>query len=245
MAISRHDQAVKLIQKAIRLSPLGGFYTIMDAGKAKDLPDDVEGKRLPSWLFPEIGATLSAADRAAEADRRTKLRPDILVVEGLQAQASRQDDDTVRAHVALNIKKYKIHIFEVGYCSDINHAEKDADKASQHEDLVQLLKATGFEVIFHPPVSLGRCGSIPTSLHTLLRKVFQASSKRADEYCNKLSAHAAQWVDKMYTHRQCTEAACHAGAHPHHAWKTDGARDDQHQQKTKRSHQRGAGMDPG
>jgi hypothetical protein len=104
MAISRHDQAVKLIQKAIRLSPLGGFYTIMDAGTTKTLPDDVEGKRLPSWLFPDIDATLSAAEQATEAERRTKLRPDILVVEGLQAQATRCDESIVKELVRQEVQ---------------------------------------------------------------------------------------------------------------------------------------------
>jgi ribonuclease HI/exonuclease III len=252
MAISRHDQAVKLIQKAIRLSPLGGFYTIMDAGAAKTLPDDVEGKRLPAWLFPDIEATLPPAAQASEADRRKKLRPDILVVEGLQAQDTRRDETSVKEHVRTNIKKYRIHIFEVGYCSDINHAEKDADKAKQHDELVQLVRTAGFEVQYHKPISLGRCGSIPMSLYTLLRKTFHANSKRANEYCNKLSAHAAEWVDKMYTHRQCVEAACHAGAQPHRTRANNTAchaRAQSHHSHTTTeahdTHHRGGRTDPG
>jgi len=51
MAIKRHDEATKLLQKAIKISRLGGFFTIMDAGAAEDLPGDVQGKLLPAWLF--------------------------------------------------------------------------------------------------------------------------------------------------------------------------------------------------
>ena len=48
---ARHDQAVKIIQRAISKSALKGQFTIMDAGAAADLPEGVAGKRLPGWLL--------------------------------------------------------------------------------------------------------------------------------------------------------------------------------------------------
>ena len=71
MKISRHDGAVKLIQQAISKSPKGGWYTVMDAGKDSDLPDDVTGKRLPDWLLDLAGAN-HPTDHP-ESQRRRKL----------------------------------------------------------------------------------------------------------------------------------------------------------------------------
>ena len=88
--------------------------------------------------------------------------------------------------------------FEVGYGSDTNLADKESDKAKQHEQLVQMLVAAGCDVKYryHPPITLGRCGAIPLSLYNMFRNDFRMASKRADEYAGKLSAHAAQWVEK-------------------------------------------------
>jgi len=72
--IRRHDDAVKIIHKSISKGSKGGCYTIMDAGRAADLPEEVAGKRLPSWLLPNV-----------DDSERLKLRPDILIIEGLNA----------------------------------------------------------------------------------------------------------------------------------------------------------------
>ena len=209
MKIARHDQSVKLIQKAIALGPMGGFYMIMDAGKDCDLPDGVSGKRVPTWILPPIDANTTPEARQIEKTRRRKMRPDILILEGLEEKDVRGSNvDRIRSHINdLNAtRKLRIHVIEVGYCSDLDHAAKDSDKRKQHEDLVALLRQTCPRTSFHDPVTLGRCGTIPASLITLLKETFGLHTSRADEYAKKLNRHAVQWVDKMYTHRQCALA---------------------------------------
>jgi len=65
---------VKLILPS-RKVPLGVFYKIMDAGKEK---------RVRPWLFPPIDQNLTRQEKRDEESRRRKLRPDILVIEGLE-----------------------------------------------------------------------------------------------------------------------------------------------------------------
>jgi hypothetical protein len=205
MKIARHDESVKLIQKAIALGPLGGYYTVMDAGTERDLPEDVTGKHIPTWLLPPIDANLSPEERQAEETSRRKMRPDIVVIEGLEEKDIRgKSEAAIRSHLdGLKLRlQIKIHVLEVGYCADLNHADKDSDKRKQHEDIVALLRKGGYDVRFADPITLGRCGTIPTSFITLMKDTFGLGMNRAEEYAFKLNRHAVQYVDKMSNHRQ-------------------------------------------
>ena len=101
--------------------------------------------------------------------------------------------------------KLSVHIFEVGYCSDIGHAEKETEKRKQHDELNTLLKAAGFKVQYHSPITLGHTGTIPQSFYNTLRTAFSLDSTNAKRHCSKLAMHAAAWVDKLYTLRQCLQ----------------------------------------
>ena len=163
-----------------------------------------------------MDASLPKAEQDEQEQTRKKLRPDILVIEGLSAKDTTGPIEEVRSHIASRLKQLTVHVIEVGYGSDIDHATKESDKRSQQEALVAVLQKAGFAVTFHDPVTLGRCGSIPTSLINTFKKTFKMSTHRADEYANKLTRHAVHWVDKMYTHRMCLEAsATHSGCHAH------------------------------
>ena len=185
----------------------------MDAGKDNDLPDDVTGKRLPDWLIDLEGANRSPDD--PESTRRRKLRPDILIIEGLTASdIAGLNPDEIREHVRNNTQRLIVHVLEVGYCSDINHAHKDNDKRTQHEGLVTLLRGSNLQVQFHDPVTLGRCGSLQASLTNLLKDTFYLTAPQAQTVAFSLTRHAVQWVDKMYTHRQHILAAAPTPRHP-------------------------------
>ena len=71
MKIERHNAAVRMVQDTITCSSRhGGCYTIMDACPANNLPEGVQGTRLPSWLLP---------DGHPDADKLQKCRPDIVM----------------------------------------------------------------------------------------------------------------------------------------------------------------------
>jgi ribonuclease HI len=208
MTIARHDKSVKLIQKTISSSNLGGYYTIMDAGKASDLPEEVHGKRLPDWLFPST-ASLSQENRDNQNKKRSKLRPDILVIEGFTTQDATGKTEQVRARLLQKANSCKIHIFEVGYCGDTRHEDKDEEKTKQHSELATLLQSVEFgslKVKQHPPITLGRAGTIPSTLITTFKEVFGLNTHKAEECSKALARHAIQSLNKMYTHRHGAEA---------------------------------------
>ena len=50
-------------------------------GQAADLPEGVAGKRLPPWILPKV-----------DNETRMKLRPDILIIEGLDSNTAPQEN---------------------------------------------------------------------------------------------------------------------------------------------------------
>ena len=63
---------MKKIQRAIAKGNKGSCVMYMDAGRAIDLPETVEDKRLPNWLLASV-----------PDETRRRLRPDILLVDGI------------------------------------------------------------------------------------------------------------------------------------------------------------------
>ena len=117
--IKRHDIAVKIIQRSVAKGGLGGTYMIMDAGRATDLPASVRQKHLPESLRPP----------SIPAQTWGKMRPDILILPGLQAHEN-----------PLASEKYTIIVAEIGYCSDTNHTVKiRAKQQQQHAALLAAL----------------------------------------------------------------------------------------------------------
>ena len=53
----------------------------MDVGQAADLPEGIAGKRLPPWIQPKV-----------DNETRGKLRPDILIIEGLDSNTVPQEN---------------------------------------------------------------------------------------------------------------------------------------------------------
>ena len=165
--IKRHDHAVKLIQKSISKGQLGGAYTVMDAGKATDLPDSVQSKRLPESLRP---ATI-----ALEAWR--KMRPDILIIPSLKT-----------CEMPDPMTRYNITLVEVGYCSDTNHNVKLREKQQQHAELVAGLRLAGHTVTMHP-LTLGTTGTIHQNLRAALHAL-GVEKEAQTKVTNKLHQHA-------------------------------------------------------
>ena len=189
LRIARHDGAVRMLQTAISKGNMAGAFTVMDAGTQASLPDGVHGKRLPAWLLPGI----------ADAER-VKMRPDLLVAQGLTAADMRELN---AGELPLEHVKHRIHIhvFELGYCGDTSYASKDEVKRAQHERLVAELRTRGIKVHYHV-VLLGRCGTMQTETRRMLQDVLGMDRGTAETCMQKLHRHAVQYVEKFYTARQ-------------------------------------------
>ena len=155
-------QQVHLIEKALsNKSPLGSWYTLMDAGKLTQLPEGVAGKRLPAWLLPKLTHEV-----------RDRLRPDILVISGLTHRmvAAASPGPHALLLSGTRVSNLKIHVFEVGFCSDKNMTDLDKQKAEQHQQLVALLRDEygQSKVRLHIYPSAGRAASHTPSSPILL-----------------------------------------------------------------------------
>jgi hypothetical protein len=196
----------------------------MDACPSGNRPQGVDSTRLPAWLLPENHPDLP--ELAA-------LRPDILIIEGLaSSEVQHLTDNEIRALIEQRSKGVKIHILEIGFCSDLRHGERDEAKKQQHERLCRILSGrspdncpaapskhahgrtttpsdamrrrtpfTADRILYHPPITLGRAGTLPASLMDTLKNKLKVTPSAADECAAQLTRHAVHYVEKFYLNR--------------------------------------------
>ena len=170
MVIYRHDEAHRIIINAVNKGKSGSCLIIADVGTAATLGNlGVHHKRIPKWVLPNSMLALRSAD---PDELRTKLRPDIMMVELQQHEQSRliyQRAASSTTHRVLPSsvidsrlgcgRQRKIWIVEGGYCADTRYIEKMAEKNERHETLVDMLKMYGYDVHLRP-MPLGYAGTI-------------------------------------------------------------------------------------
>lgn len=193
LVIARHNAAVRRIAKTIQRGSLGGCYMVMDACASADAPAYTDGTRLPSWLLPH----LSDAERS-------RMRPDILLIEGLplsDVQGAHPDDEPPKPG-----RRYKVHVIEVGYTSDLDHASKHEAKVAQHEALVAALVQAGWQVEHggDHAITLGAGGTICRMLHKALTDMGVASAA-AHACTRKLHQHAVHTAGDIIGVRRLME----------------------------------------
>jgi ribonuclease HI len=186
MYISRHNRAVQMIRKAImKHSDIGGYYTVMDACPAAELPRyGATTNRVPRWLLPNT-----------EETQRMLFRPDLLTVEGYQADQAYYSQDSKR-----------VYMLEVGYCSDISIPERLTEKSKQHHELITRLQAEGHTVFLHT-LMLGTSGTILTSLKDHLKEGYKMPTHTITKLLNKLNDHAVNTAQAITCKRREMEKA--------------------------------------
>ena len=206
--ISRHDKAVKILHSVLtKKSALGGFFSILDAGKAADLPTEAAGKRLPAWLKPPTTANTAWS----------QARPDIAFIAGLPCTNADSSCLTESCPAVQNMlankNQYKIILLEIGFCSDTNHQSKHLAKLDQHRVLVDCLRQDGWTVELHP-ITLGHCGTVPQTLPNFLasHSVATADITKCINQLHQLAVHtAADIVTSRRALERQTPIACTAG----------------------------------
>jgi hypothetical protein len=140
--ITRHNQALHIIQRSVLHGPKGGSFLIMDATSSSALPYGVSFNRIPKCFLPSISD-----------DLRLQFRPDIMMVEGLMTTDSRAPTSLFhvwsRQNKAAIQSDCTIHILELGYCSDASHTSCVTRKLAQHQQLLQALRDSGWKVSYH------------------------------------------------------------------------------------------------
>jgi ribonuclease HI len=186
--VNRHNKAVVKLWKAIMKGQWANCFTFMDATSQQDLPEGVEGTRLPAWLLPN---TTEAA--------RERMRPDMLLLPDFTADTSPQDINPRNAPQGA-------HIVEVGYCGDTKVHEKRAEKGCQHYQLVSELEKQGWRVTVHV-IPLGHTGIVYTGTRDTLQALGVEDTRCIDKTLSALSRHATEYMQHIISKRRILEAS--------------------------------------
>ena len=161
--IARHDTAVRLLYQTLQRGHLGGCYSVVDAGNEAAPIYGACAKRLPTWMT------------GLPREQSNLYRPDILIAEGLLPADTQQFEHGPDAGTLGEWKsRVKLHIFEVGYTSELDEAYNGAlqRKQEQHQALCERLRAEGWELAddSHAVVLLGTTGIIYKGLSRAVLK---------------------------------------------------------------------------
>jgi ribonuclease HI len=207
--ISRHNKAVAFIQEAVGLGSLSGCFTVMDACARADLPAGVADTRLPAWLLPDVPAEVLS-----------RLRPDMLLVQGMPATAPASAGFYTPGAQARFRASCTISILEVGYASDSGFQDTLALKQTQHLDLCARLVAAGWTLSLTPSgcpfrvILLGTTGHVfAPALATLLH--FGVSHQHAVALLRRLCTHATLFVLSIVCRRRRLERSLPLLAFPY------------------------------
>ena len=120
------------------------------------------------------------------------MRPDIMIITDLTTHDSPEAGT-----------KYRIHIMEIGYCSDTNHNIKLRAKQQQHATLIDHLRLAGHTVFSHV-ITLGTTGTIPLTLPKVLEElgVDRPSRDHVIAKLHKHATHCANGIISMRRHRE-------------------------------------------
>lgn len=186
LRIKRHDRAVHIIHKHLQHGREGGNYCIIDAGTMTDvLNAAANGKRVPDWLLPDT-----------DPDTRQRMRPDILRITGLPANASPEEIEE-----AQNSKRgYTVQIIEVGYGQDSRWRDTLERKQQQHKQLAATLRDAGWVVEEHVIVLGNAAHCYHHNLETFCK--LGLTKTQAEGLMTKLHIHSA---NALYTIIQTRE----------------------------------------
>ncbi len=163
---------------------------VVDAGKGNgDVPT-----RIPEWLLPDVADEL-----------RTRMRPDILVVERTSVY---QDHAThYRTYDAEARSTIKVHIIEVGFGPDTRYVEKLESKRHQHDELTEALRQAGWNVQPTRTLLFGVGGSIYNDVHKYLDEHLHLPAQILKHHLNTIQEIAWSRGYQLYQTRRHLERA--------------------------------------
>jgi ribonuclease HI len=193
MYINRHNRSTRTIADCINGGRCGGGFMIMDAGKAEDLPQYCSGTRVPKWMLPHL---------PEEETRR--LRPDLLFIPTLATHKAKHK----RYQGPANRSEHDVYIIEVGYTGDLQHAEKLAQKTTQHACLKEELTRAGWTVHYTEAqiVTLGSTGTLTNTLKPLLCSL-GTTAEHAHKACLQIHKQTIEAAGAIIRTRRTLESA--------------------------------------
>ena len=182
--IERHNEAVAIAGEAIMKGAKGGCLTtlVVDAGWHGKVSGLTEVSRIPPQVLNEL----------PEASLR-RMRPDMLIFEKSASDTESLNLDDLQQ--AVNRRRCKVHIIEVGYCMEVGYISKYQEKHMQHQTLIGHLRDAGYaEVQLHLLIfgntggmfhltafHLGQLGVPRTTVKDILEKLHYKALKRLEQ----------------------------------------------------------------
>ena len=182
--IERHNEAVAAMGKAIMEGAKGGCLTVLvaDAGWHGKVTGLCAKSRIPSQVLPGV-----------PEDALCRMRPDLLLLE-------RDSNDNVSLTLEdlqhpQHRRRCKVHVIEVGYCTELAYAEKFKEKYGQHSSLLEHLRNSGYAdmelhlLIFGSTggmfkltaLHLKQLGIPPSKVDTILQDMHWKALKRLEQ----------------------------------------------------------------
>ena len=224
--IARHDKAMRTVMQAFTKGRHGSFYIIADVGREDGLRElGAHSKRVPAFVLPDECMQSRGLDPSTGrgllqrglADTRSKMRPDLMIVEMTASEQHMylQHDDTIGERLRSltpympDGKARRIWIVEGGYCSDTRYEEKLKEKEAQHQALQQALEDYGYKVAVLP-VILGFSGShFHTTTHAFKQLGIEHSAMAT--LMRKLHEHAVTSLHNIVVSRRVLERSSQSG----------------------------------
>ena len=132
--IERHNEAVASVGKAIMKGAKGGCLAVLmvDAGRHGKVTGLSNESRIPSHVLPNV----------PEASLR-HMRPDILLFQkSLDACDSLPMSVQCLEHADIR-RSCRVHVIEVGFCTEISYFQRFKEKSEQHSLLLKHLRNAG------------------------------------------------------------------------------------------------------
>ena len=153
--IARHDKAMRAVVQAFTKEQLGSFYLMADVGQLEGLKElGVHSNRVPAFVLPGRYLQNRGLDpqvergflQRGEEDSRSKMRPDMMIVEltTSEQQTYIPSDDTTGVTlptlpaIKQDGKARRKWIVEGGYCSDTRYEDKLKEKEGHHFDAANI-----------------------------------------------------------------------------------------------------------
>ncbi len=214
---------MRTVIQAFTKGQCGSHYLIANVGKMEGLKDiGVHSKRIPEnsslcaprQMFTSKGLGPYGGEgflAGGAADTRSKMRPDMMIVEmttAEQQQYLRHDDNSGSRLTPLTpMMPYgnprSIKIVGGGYCSDTRYEEKLQEKGAQHKALEEALKDYGYNVTTLL-IIIGQSGSQYHTTSDALAKI-GVEHGPANKGMSKLHKHSVLIFHKILTSRRVLE----------------------------------------
>ena len=211
--IERHNEAARLVLGEVLKGHHGNSMRLVcaDIGrveKVQHLGIDAGKMRVPNSIisdrtFEQIGVS---------PELRDKIRPDALIIENSNMPVGLKR--LRNARMAENIptltrgregpRRCKAYVIEVGYTQETRYHDKLQDKSDQHQTLINLLEAQGYEPIT-VPIIMGNTGGI---FHSYLEAMntLGISNARQKSLTRRLHVHSITSMHGLIKLRRVLES---------------------------------------